>query len=377
LKVAFNARFLHSPTLRGWNRYTVNLLAELPEFGVELYLYTDKPIHASHLARLKSGSFQVRQSAPMKYVMWEQFWLPQQCERDGVDVLHCPMNFGLPWRSHCPRVLTLHDAIDQVYYGSRMSWRERFAPAALTSRLYHWAARTRAEQVITVSEYSKTDLVRYLGIPAGRIAVIHEAADERFHKPVERSDRELIRREYDLSRPYVFYVGGWELRKNLPFLIRSFAAAGLGDVELVLAGGNSEQRENLAALATSLGLDGRLRLLGWVDDQHLPALYAEATCFVYPSEYEGFGLQLCEAMAAGCPVLAADSTCLPEVLGDGGVIFPPGDQAALAALLKQVTGCGSCREDLAVRARRRAGDFSWRQTADLTAQVYRRVLEAA
>src|SRR6478672_4907777 len=110
MKVAFNARLLAAPTLRGWNRYTINLLERLPALGVELFLYSDQPIHESHLARLPAGSFQVRVQA-MRYALWEQVWLPRQCRRDGVDLLHCPLNFGLPWSSPCPRVLTLHDAI--------------------------------------------------------------------------------------------------------------------------------------------------------------------------------------------------------------------------------------------------------------------------
>ena len=116
MKVGFNARLLHGSSLRGWNRYTINLLVELANLGVELFLYTDRPLHASHLARLPVGSYQVRVAPQMPYLWWEQYWLPTQCAKDSVDILHCPFNFGLPWFSSCLRVLTLHDAIDRVYY---------------------------------------------------------------------------------------------------------------------------------------------------------------------------------------------------------------------------------------------------------------------
>src|SRR5262249_50972466 len=157
VKVAFNARLLVAPTLRGWNRYTVNLLAQLPALGVELFLYGDRPLHESHLARLPEGSYQVRIGA-MRYPLWEQYWLPRQCERDRVDLLHCPLNFGLPLWSPCPRVLTLHDAIEQVYYAPKQSWRESLRPAALSARLYHWVARRSADHVLTVSEHARGDL---------------------------------------------------------------------------------------------------------------------------------------------------------------------------------------------------------------------------
>ena len=120
MKVAFNARLLQDPGLRGWSRYTINLLAELPGLGIDLFLYSDRPLHENHLSRLPVGSYQVRVQAS-RYAIWEQVWLPRQCGRDGVAVLHCPLNFGLPWSSPCPRVLTLHDAIAQAYPGYRRS----------------------------------------------------------------------------------------------------------------------------------------------------------------------------------------------------------------------------------------------------------------
>ena len=113
MRVAFNARLLYDPTLRGWNRYTVNLIAELLSLGVEAFLYTDRPLHKDHLDRLSSGNPQVRVAPPMRYIRWEHRWLPHQCRIDNVELLHCPFNFGLPALSQCPRVLTLHDAIGQ------------------------------------------------------------------------------------------------------------------------------------------------------------------------------------------------------------------------------------------------------------------------
>ena len=124
-------------------------------------------------------------------------------------------------------------------------------------------------------------------------------------------------------------------------------------------------------LAHELGIGDRLRLLDWVEEDDLPALYAEALAFAYPSEYEGFGLQLCESMAVGCPTLAARATCLPEVLGTGGATFSLEDTAELAALLRRVATDDAFRADLSARARARSASFSWRRTAEGTAVVYR------
>jgi hypothetical protein len=212
-----------------------------------------------------------------------------------------------------------------------------------------------------------------LHIPERKISVTYEAADGRFHQPVDEADRRRIRSRYGLDDPYVFYVGGWEKRKNIPFLIRAFAQASLDGVSLVLAGGRDKERAELVRLAESLNVTRSLKLLGWVDDEDLPALYAEALCFVFPSEYEGFGLQLCEAMATGCPVLAAKASCLPEILDGGGESFALNSVNELEGLLKQLTMNDDFRRDLVQRASMRAEAFSWKKTAIATKHVYERL----
>ncbi len=374
MRIGINARLLRDPTTRGWNRYTVNLVAELLRLGVELILYCDQPPHPDHLAHFEPGRYTVVQSPPMRYALWEQVWLPRQCARDRIDVLHSPYNYSLPWSSICPRVLTLHDAIDAVYYGRRTSWTDNFSPRSLKWRLHNWAAIARANRIITVSNHAKRDLVEALGIPAAKIAIIYEAADPRFGQRVSGDSIEGARRKYELPVRYVFYVGGWERRKNIPFMMREFAAANLDGVNLVLGGGTEPQHSDLTRLARELRIDDRATMLGWIDDEDLPAIYSGALCFVYPSEYEGFGLQLCEAMATGCPTFAARASSLPEVLGDGGETFALDSSGALAGLLQRVSTDGDFRKSLSERARARSLEFSWADTARQTLSVYESLL---
>ncbi|MBD1846527.1 glycosyltransferase family 4 protein [Cyanobacteria bacterium FACHB-63] len=371
MKIGFNARLLREPTLRGWNRYTANLLAELAQLDIQLVLYSDQPIHSQHLERLPQSAYEMRISPPMRYLQWEQVWLPQQCSADQIDVLHCPMNFGLPAFNSCPQVLTLHDAIDQVYYAKQLSLSQRLNLAHWQTRLYHWIAKTRATHIITVSEFSRQDLVRSLNIPASKITVIYEAAEDHFH----RSTSSAVQSQYSLTKPYVFYVGGLEQRKNIPFLIRAFAEANLQGVDLVLAGGRTEEQHKLHQLAASLEIADRVRFLGWVEDQDLPALYAGALCFVYASEYEGFGLQLCEAMAVGCPILAAQATCLPEVLREGGILFSLRDTQELSNCLRYIKADPEYRSQLSQRSKLRSQQFSWKRTATETLKIYEQLVK--
>jgi glycosyltransferase involved in cell wall biosynthesis len=374
MKIGFNARLLTSPSLRGWNRYTINLLAELAHLGVELVLYTDQPIHPNHLSQLPTGCYTVRVAPPMKYPLWEQVWLPKQCQQDHIDIFHCPFHFGIPARMHCPTVLTLHDAIDHIYYAPQQPLAEKLKPANLQNLFYQWLARVSATHIITVSEYSKTDLIRHFKIPENKISVTYEAADAKFHQPITAQERARVREHYQLHSPYIFYIGGWEQRKNIPFLLQAFAQTQHEGINLVLAGGNPQQKSGLKSLAENLGIGDRLILLEWVEDADLPTLYAEALCFVYPSEYEGFGLQLCEAMAVGCPVFAAKATCLPEIVGDGGELFELKDTNSLRSKLQEIFSNPEYRKKLSQQTHQRSNNFFWQNTAQATLKIYERLL---
>ena len=371
LRVGFNAYLLSAPTLRGWNRYTVNLLAALPAQGVFPILLSTKPVHPDHLARLPAGAFETVVAPPMRYHRFERRWMPRSCADRKLDLLHSPFNYGLPTRAPVPTVLTLHDAIDPLHHQPRLPLARRWSPANLRSRLDLRRSRRSADRIITVSEHAKGDLVTGLHVPAEKITVVHEAADPVFETPVTAAVRAAVRSRHGLAKPYVFYVGGLEGRKNVPFLLRAFAAARLADVELALAGGTAAEGAALSRLANDLGIGDRVRLLGYVPDAELPALYAEATGFVHPSVQEGFGLQLVEAMAVGTPILAARASSLPEILGCGGETFALGDPSELVTRLRRLVGDPAFRADLASRARARARDFSWPRAAAETVAVYR------
>lgn len=367
MRVALNARVLSTSSLRGWNRYTINLICGLAKLGTELFLYTDREIDPEQLEQLPREQIHLRQSPPMNYLSWEQLWIPRQCRRDGIDVFHSPIHFGLPQRRSVKCLLTLHDAIDQAYYSA--GEKRQTVSQRVTDFLCRMA-RFRADHIVTVSDFSKRDLARIYKLPASRISVSYEAADDRFHRPVSQAQCAEITVKYSLQKPYLFYLGSLERRKNIPFLLKALAMSGLSDLHLALGGENGQAQGELLQLAAELGIADRVQLLGRLPDADLPALYAAAEAFVYPSEYEGFGLQICEALAVGCPVFVADATCLPEILGDGGETFPLSDAAPLARLLRRLHSEPQFRDDLKERALRRAQAFSWERTARETLRVY-------
>ncbi|HEY7063560.1 MAG TPA: glycosyltransferase family 1 protein [Chloroflexota bacterium] len=294
---------------------------------------------------------------------WEQALLPLELAPERLDLLHGP-DFTVPARRRCPAVVTVHD-LAFLHYPEIQT--------ADSRRHYNQVARVvqQVERVIVDSACTAADVQALLGVPATRIRIVHLAPTPA--APADPAQVAAVRARYALDGPFVLYVGTLEPRKNLDTLLRAFARLGAAHpARLVLAGPRGWLDAPIVAAAARLG--ARLRLLGPVPAADLPALYAAATAFAYPSLYEGFGLPPLEAMAAGTPVVAAKASCLPEVLGDAALFVPPEDEAGLLEALRALLDDAALRADLEARGRARAASFSWEHTAAATLAVYREVL---
>lgn len=305
-----------------------------------------------------------------KYWRWLSLDLPKLLKRERIELFHTPHHFGLPFNAPCPTVVTIHDAIEMQERKIRFADLKKFR--GLSNKIDHWLTEKVAHQVITVSHYSHDRIIEQRPHLSDRVQVIPNAADPVFSPSFSPLPPEI--QEKLEGTPYFFYVGGFELRKNVPFLLKAFAESNLGSARLVLAGSLGSHAPAMHAEIEKLGLQSRCLMLGRVDDAWLPGLYAGAQAFVYPSLYEGFGLQICEAIAMGCPVLAADATSLPEVLGEGGELFNLSSTQQLSGLLTRISTDASFHEEMKSRAFKRSESFSWRATAIRTAEVYSKIL---
>jgi glycosyltransferase involved in cell wall biosynthesis len=298
---------------------------------------------------------------------------PLACRRLGVDLAHVPY-FASPLFSAVPTVVTVHDLIPLIlpaYRGSPL--------VRLYTRLVAAAAR-KAEAIITVSQASRQDIVRYLHISPERVHVTYEAAGEAF-QPVKNEDqRTAIRQKYALPERYLLYLGGFDQRKNLSALLRAFALLVNRQQRprLVIAGQvparESPMFPDPRRLVRELGVEERVIFTGWVPEEDKPPLYSGATAFVFPSLYEGFGLPAAEALACGTPVIASNRSSLPEVVGEGGILVEPTDAEALAEAMKVLLVDDALRAELRQSALVQAAKFSWKQTALETLAVYRKVV---
>jgi glycosyltransferase involved in cell wall biosynthesis len=283
---------------------------------------------------------------------WEQAILPLRTAR--FELLYSPANLA-PVAS-ARNVVVIHDAAalrsPEAYSQTYVAYQRRLLPVI---------AR-RARLVITVSEFSRRELAELLGISAGRIEVIPEGVDERFHVDV---DPDPARAAHALGKDYVLAVGTVSARKNLAALEPVARALDERGIELVLAGSDRGYLR---------GSDPRLRRLGYVAEQHLPSLYAGARAVVMPSRYEGFGLPCLEAMASGAPVVAARRGALPETVGEAGLLVDPDDPRALVEAVLAASSEEHLRGRLIAAGVRRAAAFSWSRTAALTDAAIERLL---
>jgi glycosyltransferase involved in cell wall biosynthesis len=356
----------------GTGTYAVQLLNALicqrPDWTFVLYFRReDQP---NPLQTMPASSNVERITVPGSPNSWRvQVALPRRLRQDRIDVYHSPGPF-LPLRWRGPKVVTIHDL--NIYLNVRNWLRPKtilaWADLALQTPFSAWSA----SRVITASESARADLRRLLRVRQDAIRVIPDAPDAFFDTAPSDDERRAVR-EIVSDRPYVLFVGVLSPQKNLRRLLLAFAASSLPaqGVNLVLAGRDeSDYGAVMGRLARRLGIDALLKLPGYVPRSTLRGLYAAALCLVLPSHGEGFGLPVVEAMALGAPILAANRQAIPEVVGEGGLLFDPSNTGQLTTLLNRLWQDERLRSDLSERARWRRKDFSWSKTAEATADVY-------
>lgn len=299
-------------------------------------------------------------------ILWEQFVAPVASVRAALNVLFCPVNV-VPLACRVPSVVTVHDLAFLAYPAAFHPAKRRYL-TAMTRLSVH-----RARRVIAVSAHTRDDLVHHFGVRPERIAVIPNAADERYRPADDPAVVARFKAEHHLPDRVILFVGTLEPRKNLRRLIEAFALLGdaEADVRLVIVGASGWLTSDLAPLVQAHGLSDRIIFPGYVPDDDLPRWYQAATVFCYPSLYEGFGLPVLEAMACGTPVVTSRTSSLPEVAGDAALLIDPTDGDGIAHALRTVLPDDARRQEMSAAGIARSRLYAWERTAAATLDVIR------
>jgi glycosyltransferase involved in cell wall biosynthesis len=372
MHIAINAHLLaHTRSFRraGVSNYVEALLMHLGQIDQQnrYSVYTTRGLNRDELPL--PPNFAIKSSRlptinPRVRIPWEQMLAPVLLKAGRADVYHGVLNVA-PLFCPVPSVITIHDL-------AFISFPQTFRRV---NRTYlTWATRVsarRASRILAVSEATKSEIVRLLGIPPERIIVTYDAAESRFSPP-DPATLAAFRQRAGLPERFILFISTLEPRKNVPTLLDAYAQiAKRTDAPLIIGGGKGWLYDEIFAKAEQLNLGDRVRFVGYVPGEDLPLWYAAATVFTMPSLYEGFGMPLLEAMCCGTPVITTTSSSLPEVVGDAGITVPPTDATALGEAILRVLNDADLRAEMRERGFRQAQRFSWRTTAEQTLQAYR------
>lgn len=387
MQIGINGWFLSKP-FTGIGQYTTNLVRalvpqlsesdrmtvfldpscpwdSLPEIPKVTYLPVAKGTHRNDIVDLISFEMQVRK-------------LSNAIE---LDLLHTPyLSTPVLHGNRFRHVVTLHDVIPMIFRSYRGSF--------LRSSFLSYCERhvTNADLILTDSAHSQRDIVNHLGISEKRVKVVPLAADAVFNQPIDEVKERETREKYQLPENFIFYIGGFDFRKNVKTLLEAYKhIRAQGGHDLLLLGGKFSPTkkqltkglvENILTLTETLGVGDHVKFLGPIPQEDLPYIYRAARLFVYPSLYEGFGLPPLEAMSCGTPVLAGNSSSIPEIIDRSDLLFEPRDPEALAdkmawlLLRDEEARCGTGKW-----GRDRSAVFSWSSAAETTFAHYRAAYE--
>jgi glycosyltransferase involved in cell wall biosynthesis len=372
--IGIDARF-YGPIGKGLGRYT----QEIVDYVVANDKANDYVIFLSrhNFANFVADGKRVRKVLAdlAWYSLSEQLIFPSLIKKYRVSLMHFP-HFNVPVYCPVPFVVTIHDLILTKYPTVRAS---TLGPVLYylknqAYRLVIWRAIKRARQIITVSEFTKQDIVDYFKISPEKITVTYEGVAELSTQSLAETSLVQEKQALKITKPYLLYVGNAYPHKNLEWLLRVLKSAlGRYDLQLVLVGKMDYFYQRLSTMTAKWSKADRERVIfaGFVPDALLNELYAEAKAYVFPSLYEGFGLPPLEAMAQACPVLASNSSSMPEILGQAALYFDPSKDEELLLQLKRLMNDQKLAQKLGVFGVKRAKLYSWKNCGQATLKIYK------
>ncbi|HEC88422.1 MAG TPA: glycosyltransferase family 1 protein [Thermoplasmata archaeon] len=359
--------------LTGVGNYLLNLIENMKtKEDIYLISYEKNPFYKDFKEVIMKNPLPFLKGKPHIYFwhIYMQYKLPHMKEIK-LDILHSPENSTLFRKfKNIKKVVTVHDMILYIFGEIK-----NIIDFARYRFLMPRVLKT-ADRIIAVSNNTKRDLISYLGISEEKIEVIYEGVSKQY-KPLDKNEVKIFKKKYHLEEPFILYVGSFLPHKNIPALIKAFYKLKNQyqiKNKLVLCG-KKEKLTYILKLIKRLNLQKDIIFTRYIPTRELPYLYNAADLFVYPSLYEGFGLPPLEAMACGTPVITSNTSSLPEVVGDAGIMIDPHDVDELTKTIYEVLTDEKLRKELSNKGLKRVKKFSWEKTAKETLKVYEEVYD--
>ncbi len=383
MRIGIDVRGLLTGKISGVEQYTLQILRALLSIDRQntyvLFYVSYRDLDKQFEQLRQEYPFLRADNVEVKTLKWINFplllhalfkpldWPKADTVAGGLDVMFMPSPRLLPITRKCAKVTTFHDLIFMLY--------PKFY--TLSSRLWQWQmsygyeARTSGA-IIAVSNNTKNDLIKLLKINPGKVHAVYEGVDKSYFASPSQEEVESIQKKFNLPHKFIYYVGSIEPRKNLGVAVRTLAkmkARHSDTIKLVISGSKNWLSSDLYKLVEYLGLKDQVIFTGPVSESEKIALLHLARAFVFPSIYEGFGLMVLEAFAAGCPVVTSNTSSLPEVAGDAALLIDPQDVEGLTSALDRLMEDSDLRHTLIVKGRSRAQGFTWERAARETLSI--------
>lgn len=371
MKIAIDARGINWYHGTGIGTYTENLLRNL--FEIDNYNNYHIYWSGNDYDKFEKDTWKIVMTSKRHQRFFQQHYFPKNLQSEAIDLYHIPQNgIGLKEEINCTKVVTIHDLIPYIMpetvgkgYLSKFI---REMPTIINN----------SEGILTVSEYSKKDILKFFPIDENKIFVTPLAANKQFNTLDNEKCKSLLKSKYNITKPFVLYLGGFSDRKNVHSLIESFSKI-YKDLDeehnLIILGSYRDSSQKLIKLVQDLGMSSKIIFTGFIPENELPIFYNAANIFVYPSLYEGFGLPILESMSCGTPVITSNITSIPEVIGDAGILINPKNLIELQSEMANLLNNESLRNELREKGLKRSKLFTWKKTAKKTLEAYKKIIE--
>jgi len=370
MKIAIDARGINWYKGTGIGTYTDKIL----KYMIKTHKENFYQIYWSgeDYERFENDNTKIVIASKRHHRFFEQHYFPKNLEKEKVDIYHIPQNgIGICDNIRCKKIVTIHDLIPYILP-------ETVGRSYLSKFLKEMPRIIElSDGIITVSECSKKDILKFFPIDEDKVFVTPLAADSKY-KPLNKTEcQETLKKDYDINKPFILYIGGFSPRKNVASLMTAFSKILKNldtEHDLVIVGANKDEGGSLNELSSDLNIQSNIKFTGFVPEDLLPVFYNACEVFAYPSLYEGFGLPPLEAMSCGTPIITSNISSIPEVVGDGGILIDPFNMKNLMYSLEALLNDNEIKNELASKALKRASDFSWKKTSEKTIEVYNKIL---